>query len=213
MRKSNNSLSDKKNKQLFSRHSFLLSPLFVATAVFLFFQLQVFNLGISWRDEGFLMNNALRITHGGIPYKDFFMTTTPAAFYIEALFLKLFGSYLIIDRLVYIAVVIGILYFAVRVYQLVKPYSFLYLLSIALLFVAPGGFGFYNTEGVLGALISYYFFLKGYGKTNTKYLFFSGLFAGVLLLLKQSYGIWFIFSLCLILVIQFYGRREILFHP
>gem|GEM_PF-2625565 len=35
----------------------LFSPLLVSIFLFLFFQLQIFNLGISYRDEEFLLND------------------------------------------------------------------------------------------------------------------------------------------------------------
>jgi hypothetical protein len=109
----------------------VFSPLLISTFLFLFFQLQVFNLGISYRDEGFLLNNAWQINQGKLPYRDFFLTTTPGTFYLQAFLMKIFGNYLIIDRLLYGALVILLLFLVSKIFKLRPPFDFLYLITLA----------------------------------------------------------------------------------
>ena len=63
--------------------------------------------GAIYYDEGYILNSALRITNGQIPYKDFDMAYTPLSFLTTALFFKIFGISVLSGRLV--ALIISIL--------------------------------------------------------------------------------------------------------
>lgn len=166
----------------------LRQHLFLAIFFFLLLQIPIYNHNISFRDEGFLTLNALRINQGEIPYKDFFLTTTPGTFYIQAFLMKLFGNYLLIARIFYITVVIGILFIASRIFTLKSYSNYLFLFFLALLFVSPA-YAFYNVEGLLLFLLSFYL-LKKIQKNRTFYFFvLLGIISGSLFLIKQSYGV------------------------
>jgi hypothetical protein len=50
-------------------------------------------------DEGFMVTGAMRIIAGQVPHRDFYVNYGPAQFYILAGLFKVFGQYLIVERL------------------------------------------------------------------------------------------------------------------
>src|SRR5438128_8206038 len=68
---------------------------FAALAYFLVFH----RAGFFLEDEGVIAYQALRVSHGQLPYADFQTAYTPAAFYLHALLFKLFGPSLSLLRL------------------------------------------------------------------------------------------------------------------
>ena len=163
-------------------------PIILSGLLFTILQTKIYNLGISYRDEGFLVNNAWQINQGKIPYKDFFLTTTPLTFYTQSILFRLFGNYLITDRIFYIALILILLYLANKIFYLKLSSSVILLCSIALSQVGAGAFSFYNIETLVLIFLS----LLVIGKFITvkhKYLIFVlGMICGILFLFKQSVG-------------------------
>lgn len=60
--------------------------------------------GITVFDEGFICYQAERVSHGGIPYRDFWSVYGPGQFYLLAFFFKLFGTSLLVGRIYNVAV-------------------------------------------------------------------------------------------------------------
>lgn len=167
---------------------FVLSPVFLASLFFLCLQLPVFNLGISYRDEGFFSYNAVRINKGEIPYRDFFLTTTPGTYYINALLFKIFGNKLIIGRLLYLFLCLFIIFLADKIFRLKKEWNYWYLFSLTMALVWPGGFAFYNTEAILSAIVAFFFLKKGLDQEDYLNFVFSGLAAAACFFFKQTIG-------------------------
>lgn len=193
-------------KVFFKKLSWLLFPISLSIIVFLFFQLQVFNQAISYRDEGFFFYNALQINKGEVPYRDFFATTTPGSFYLLAILIKIFGSYLIIGRILYITLTILTLFFASKVFNLRKYWNYFYLISLSLAFVFPGGFAYYNTEAIFLTVSGFYFLLKGIEKKNLSSIALSGVLSSLSFFFKQSIGGLTFFSFLLIILL--YSRKN-----
>lgn len=186
------------------------SPLFIGILFFLLFQLPIFNFGFNYRDEGYLLNNAQRINNGEIPYIDFSLAITPGAFYIQAFVLKVFGNYIITDRILYILCVILILVLSSRLFKFPKPLSYIFLLLLALVYAGMGFFASYNTYGVVFVLLT--LFLLNKLRDNNRNHFYSFLigFTNILVLTtKQTYGVVLFFSL--LFLISFFTERKYLF--
>jgi len=187
-----------------------LSPLFIGIIFFLFLQLQVFNFGFNYRDEGFLLNNAQRINNGEIPYIDFSLAITPGSFYIQALTLRLFGNYVITDRILYILCVILVLMLSSGLFKLSKHWNYIFLLFLALIYTGMGAFASYNMYGVVFVMTTLFLFSKL--KNNNKtyfYPFLIGLINSLALITKQTYG--FIFFFVLLFLIVYFTERKYLF--
>jgi hypothetical protein len=166
----------------------VLSPVFVAIIFFLLLQLQLFNLNIDFRDEGLLLTNAVKINIGEIPYRDFPLTTTPGSYYIQALFMQVFGNYVIIDRLIYIVCVVLTLILADKLFKLPLFGRYLYLILLSTLFIGERTFAFYNIEGLVLILASCLLFNKFKHTRSSICPFLIGVINSSLFVVKQSYG-------------------------
>lgn len=188
----------------------ILSPLSIGIIIFLFLQLQIFNFGFNYRDEGYLLNNAQRINNGEIPYVDFSLAITPGAFYIQALVLKLFGNYVISDRVLYILCVIFVLIISSTLFKFSQQLNYIFLSFLALVYTGMGSFASYNMYGVIFVLITLFLFNKLRDDSKRQiYPFLIGLAISLVVITKQTYGAIFFFSLLLLIV--FFTKRKHLF--
>ena len=187
----------------------ILSPLFISIAVFLLLQLPIFNFGFNYPDEGYLLDNALRIFKGEIPYLNFSLSLTPGAFYIQALLFKIFGQYIILDRIFYILSVVAVLILSSSIFKFKNGLKYISLVSLALIYTGMGVFASYNMYALLFLMLALFFFIKLKENTNVFLAFVLGFFCSLLFLTKQTYGAIFYFSF-LILIIYSLKRSLIL---
>ena len=166
----------------------IYSPLFLSIFVFLFHQLAVFSLFSGLFDEGILQYYAHLISQGQIPYRDFFLNTTPGTFYVVAFFYKYFGSYMLIERILGIFTAILTLFVCNKLFKLKTFWQYFYLISLAFLLVAPARTFFFNDAAILFALIALYFLIKGVEKNKIYLIGISGLMSGICFMFKQSVG-------------------------
>jgi len=197
------------NKSFFLKKIFV-SPLFISIIFFLLLQFPIFNYGFNYRDEGYLLNNAQRINNGEIPYVNFSLAITPGAFYIQALAFKLFGNYIITDRILYMLCVVSVLALSSKLFKLPKHSNYVYLLFLAIVYTGMGAFASYNIYGVVFVMVTLLLFNK-LEKNNETYLysFLIGLVNSLVLMIKQTYGFIFFFSLLFLLI--FFTKRKYLF--
>ena len=197
------------NKLVFLKN-FFSSPLVVSIIFFLLLQLPVFNYGFNYRDEGYLLNNAQRISNGEIPYVNFSLALTPGAFYIQAIAFKLFGNYVVSDRILYVICVVFILFLSSRFFKFSKYLNYISLLFLALVYTGMGAFASYNMYGVVFIMTALLLFNKlREGNNIYFYSFLIGLINSLLFMTKQTYGFIFFFSLLFLLV--FFTERKYLF--
>src|SRR6266487_1075615 len=76
------------------------SSLLILILLLIFFHFR----GVTYYDEGYILNSGLRIAHGQVPYRDFDMAYTPLSFLTVAAFLKVFGESVFAGRLVALVV-------------------------------------------------------------------------------------------------------------
>jgi hypothetical protein len=167
------------------------SPLFLSLFLYLILQLTVINIFTGVWDEGFFLYNAHLIAKGAIPYKDFFMTTTPGSSYVLAFFFKLFGNYDIVTKILGISTGVLTLVFSDKLFTLFsfksRWWQYVYLFSIALLNIAVGRSLFYG-DAVLFAFFALYFLLIGSERNSMFLIGIAGFFGGVCFVFKQSVG-------------------------
>lgn len=186
-----------------------LSPIVIGIIFFLFLQLQLFNLGLSYRDEGYLLNNAQRINNGEMPYVDFSLALTPGSFYIQAFMMKIFGNYVVTNRILYVLCIILILILSSRLFKFTTYLNYIFLISLGIIYSRKQSFASYNIEGLVFIIISLLLFnkLKNNDKLYT-YAFFTGLINSIVFLIKQSYGGVFFFTFLILII--FFTRRKYL---
>lgn len=189
--------------------SIYLSPLFVGIVFFLLLQLQLFNLDLGFRDEGYLLNNAQRINNGEMPYVDFFLAITPGTYYVQAFIMKIFGNYIITDRILYILCVILLLTLSSKLFKLTPYLNYIFLIALGIVYAGKLAFASYNIEALIFIIISLLLFNKfASNEKKHKYSFLIGLINSVVLIFKQSYaGVFFLIFLILII---FFTKRKYL---
>jgi len=165
--------------------TYLLSLLIVLLLIFFHFR------GIIYYDEGYILNSALRITHGQIPYRDFDMVYTPLSFLGTAFFFHLFGASVFSGRLT--ALVVS-LFSVFAIYKIVikltgnKLYTFLSIFF----FIAWGpthiNFPWPTMFALCLTLYALLFYQKAIQEKNPKHFFWMGVMAVLIFFSKQNFG-------------------------
>jgi hypothetical protein len=166
-------------------------PLTLIVLLFVSIQATIGSHGFSLRDEGFLLSNAWLMNQGEQPYTDFFLTTTPGSFVLQALAFKWLGSSAITGRYLYIFFCL-ILFFLFILWQNSPPkIRVISLIIIAISFIQPGGFAFYNLEGSVVALATTLVSYGGIKSRSRLFSFLGGMLLAALFWIKQSFGLLF----------------------
>lgn len=161
----------------------------LAVGLFLLLQVPVANFGISYADEGYLVLSARNISRGQVPYRDFFMTTTPGAYYLQAILNWFFGNSLLVERYAYVVGVVILLLGAKNTFGLQRRDGGLFLLILVAVWVNPGTFAFYSLESMILVIWSWWAVKKSVeGKKSYKWLVVAGILAGLAVVFKQSVG-------------------------
>ena len=148
--------------------------------------------------EGWYTEYAWRINHGDLPYKDFSLLFPPLYAHIIALVTKLFGYNLIVLRY------LGVIVCTLEALTLFKIFRFLFskhisfLISIISLIYGHSGaidIIFYDYVYFMNVFLftSLYYFMESLKLDKTRFFFLSGIFAGLVVLMKQNVGIIFVF--------------------
>lgn len=150
-------------------------------------------------DEIWIFNMARNIANGLLPYKDFNMITTPGLPILCGAILKLFGTELVIMRILAIFLNTSILfciYKILKLFNINKYWLRLIMLIITGMFINVLAID-YNLFILFISLICLYIELKSYYTTkkilhyNTKYEILLGILAGFSIVMKQTTGICF----------------------
>jgi len=165
---------------------FLLSIIICCIPIFL-----TFNRGINYFDEGYILEGARRIVAGELPYRDFHFIYTPGVIYFLALFLRLFGNFLIVERFAALFMsIIGIIFLGLFTRKLTKniPITLLSMLSYAVW--GPAHLNFvWPVMIVIPLVFIYLFFIL------RSHFFLAGLVMGIILLCKHNFGAALLISL------------------
>ena len=140
-------------------------------------------------DEIWNFNFARNIANGLLPYKDFNMLQTPLLSFILGGIFKIFGTELIVARVVAGVLGTAIIFMSYKILQrlgLNKKWSV--LSSVLIIFFIKDNFNIdYNYAILLVTLILIYLELGDY-KKSPKYNILIGVLAGITILFKQSVG-------------------------
>jgi len=144
-------------------------------------------------DELWQYSFANNIANGLVPYKDFNIIVTPLFSFIAAIFLKVFTNQLIVMRIFNTLVFALILYFACKIFNLLKINklkSFIYTFILYLLFYYDLGVE-YNYLVLLITLISLYIELYNINKRDIlepNHDLLLGILVGLCVVTKHSIG-------------------------
>lgn len=151
-------------------------------------------------DEIWIFNMARNIANGLLPYKDFNMITTPGLPILCGAILKLFGTELLVMRIIAMFLntsMIFCIYKILKLFNINKYWLRLIMIIITGMFINILAID-YNLFILFIALTCLYIELKNYYKTkniynyNKKNEFMLGIWAGCSILMKQTTGICFV---------------------
>lgn len=152
-------------------------------------------------DEVWIFNMSRNIANGLLPYRDFNLITTPGLSILSGVILKLFGTEMLIMRILAVivdTVIIFMIYKILKVIGINKYLCTAIVLLILNLFIDSFCID-YNFIILMIALINLYFELKYYNKAkdifnyNIKIELILGILAGISITIKQTTGICFAF--------------------
>ena len=168
-----------KNKNKFNL--ILIAVIFIAIAGV------ILSRPLSNLDEVWNFNFARNIANNMLPYKDFNMIQTPLLPMISGIFLKIFGTEMIVTRFLGIILSAAILFTVYKILELLKINKYAAILSIIGVYVLLFNyFGLdYNFATLLVVLIVLYNEIKHVDKFN----FWNGVLIGLTILLKQNTGL------------------------
>ena len=169
--------------------------------VFLFFWIVAFtvivNRYLNNLDEVWVFNSARNIANGLLPYRDFNLVTTPGLPILCGIFLKAFGTEMIVMRVlasILNATIMLYVYKILDILEIKKDYMLIILAMIFSLFVKYFCID-YNFIVLLIALVLLKNELKSYKDSNNLFKYdakkeaFLGILAGISIAMKQTTGI------------------------
>jgi len=169
--------------------------------------------GIGIYDEGFVLQNSLNIVKGQIPYRDFWSPYSPGHYYLLALLFKLFGPYVIVNRVLDIIVrlLLASSVFIISFKLSSVKYAILSYVITLLMLGSVGFFGYPMFSALLLSLINVYFVFKFLDTKKNKNIFYSGLAIGAVTLFRHDFGIYCFLSTIIILFSHsLFERSELL---
>ena len=180
---------------------FLFSVIICCIPIFL-----TFNKGINYFDEGYILEGARRIAVGEVPYRDFHFIYTPGTVYFLALFFRICGQHIIVERLAGALVsIVGVIFLGLLTRNLTKN-SLLTILTMFLYVLwGPAHLNFFWPVMCVIPLLFVYLFLL-----RKSHLFLAGVVAALILLCKQNFGAALVISFLCYLVFARYSKRQIL---
>ncbi|GAB4333614.1 MAG: hypothetical protein Kow0099_05460 [Candidatus Abyssubacteria bacterium] len=178
-----------------SRLQFGYKDVLICGAVFLFsivYHLVIYDKELPNPDEGWILVLSDRVLRQELPYRDFFMLTSPGAIYFNAWLFRVFGASIIVER---IATLVLASLGASAVYLVARlGMGFFFSVSASLLYIAWQFPHFFQANYSWYAIVSSIFAYLVMGWTITRdekrdgRFFLIGLICGISFLFKQNIG-------------------------
>ena len=178
----------------FLKRNITVNLLLTALAALYFFPFV--NRGLIFFDEGYMIHFAQRIVQGQVPYYDFFIQYTPGFFYLLALSFKLFGTTVLVGRIVTMIIALMSILITLVLLDELQIHSLKLKMSSATI-MATLGFPLLNVPidiwpCILLTIIIMIFFLKWSTIPGLKYTITLGILLSLTLFMKQNIGFGFL---------------------
>lgn len=166
------------------------------TLICLYFSIKVFHQ-VNIYDEGFIVYVASRILNGEIPYRDFWAIYAPGQFYIVAVLFKIFGEYILVERIydIIIRALIPIVIFSIVKNRSPRLISILILIISVVLINSVEFFGYALYPALLLSLLAIRSHLKYFDTLQKKYFYISAFLAGVVVIFRLDVGIYLLITI------------------
>lgn len=166
-------------------------------------------------DLTYIIDHAYRISIGQVLYKDFGVLVVPGTFLIQALIIHICGL-TFLPQIAYCCLIsAATVFLTYKILFFLNPgdnLNFIYLLPA----VIAGGYviyphPFYDIDCTFFILLSMYFLLFGfYNKFKFSNLFFNGILCVIPFFFKQNLGIFYLFSIHLIILVSVFFKQNYL---
>lgn len=174
-------------KTIFLKGLFYIFLAAMLLGILIFFHFR----GVIYYDEGYILNSALRVVYGQVPYRDFDIIYMPISFLTTAVFFKILGVSVFTERVTALIVSIASLIALYKILTLITKNKLITLLSL-LFFVSWGPAHINFTAPTMFAvcffLYSTLFYLKGSLEMNKKYFYIAGIITIMIFFSKQNFG-------------------------
>ena len=178
-------------------------------AILFFFHLK----GIIYYDEGYILNSALRITQGQVPYRDFDVVYTPLSFVITSGFLSIFGESIFAGRIAAFTISVLSLFALFKILGLLTKDKVLIVLAM-LFFISWGpthmNFPWPTMFAICFFFYALWFFLLGINQKKRVYFYLAGIMTVLVFLSKQNFGTGVLVTLSLSLLFLSIDKKKML---
>lgn len=173
------------------------------------------NKGLIFFDEGYMIHFAERIAQGQIPYYDFFIQYTPGFFYILAFCFKVFGSSILAERTLTLAIALGIVLLTLFFLDEFRLKSLRLKISAAVILIAFG-FPLFNVPVVVWpcilltiAIMLVFVRWSNLSFSQWKYAMYLGIILAIMLFMKQNLGITYLALFNILILLSRFKNRTI----
>jgi 4-amino-4-deoxy-L-arabinose transferase-like glycosyltransferase len=164
-------------------------------------------------DEGIILQGAMRILRGQIPYRDFFSFYSPGSFYLNALLMKLFGDSALVPRTLLVGYggLFSLLTFALARRLVSRTAAAMITLPLLVCGLPVAFLVIHNWDSTVAALIALFCAVLFLEKPRLWLSLLIGALAGVSILFNQARGMGLLSGLLLGLLLLRYrmGRKNL----
>jgi hypothetical protein len=155
--------------------------------------------GIGQYDESLILDGALRVLHGQLPYRDFYTLYGPGQFYVLAGVFHVFGVYAALGRVTYMATALASLFAIIRLQWLLdcRPLFGPLAAFAALVWVSAAGTYLYPVYPALALILMAALCLVRHWQLGTKrWIAIAGVLVGVTVLFRHDMAMYSVLAIC-----------------
>jgi hypothetical protein len=147
-------------------------------------------------DEGVIVDGALRVAHGEVPYRDFWAIYGPGQFYTLAAVFRTCGYSILSERIWDAAVRLGICLVTLAVSRRIvsRKAAYVSFIVVLLLLASYGNFAYPTIPAMFCTLLGVLLLVRSYPEGNLSGLFFSGVALGASTLYRHDTGVYGLFT-------------------
>lgn len=174
-------------KLILQKYGFLIFVSFFVFLILVFFHFK----GLTFFDEGYILNSASRVFHGEVIYRDFDIVYTPVSVWITAFSFLIFGESVFAGRILAFVISLLSVFALYKITRLIINNNSITLISM-LMFIAWGpahiNFPWPTNFAICFSLYALLFYLYGNFLKNNLFFTFCAAMSVITFLSKQNFG-------------------------
>jgi hypothetical protein len=186
--------------------SYLKILLIILLPILVFLHLR----GVIFYDEGYILNSSEKILNGLLPFRDFDFAFTPLSIFLTAISFAILSPSILSERILMLIVSLISCIFIFKTVYLATKNRFYGTLS-TLIFVSWGSahinFAWPVMFAIPFGILVCFCFLKFWETNLSRYLFLAGVFAFLVFLCKQNFGVAILFPFLAFLIFSNFWKK------